>query len=139
MPAWLLLGALPLLLGRALLPLVPPETGANPRRLIAAIPPALRTQPVFNDYTFGGPLILAGIRPYIDGRADMYGDAFVVDYAKALKGDFGRFERAVDRYGIRWTILPTDGVLTRQVESSGKWRRIYGDAVGVIDVRTDRK
>jgi hypothetical protein len=135
-PAWLLLAALPLLLGRALLPLVPPETGANPRRLIAAIPPELRTQPVFNDYTFGGPLILAGIRPYIDGRAEMYGDPFVVDYAKALKGDFARFERATNRYGIHWTILPTDSVLTRQIESSGKWHRIYGDGVGVIDVRT---
>ena len=134
-PAWLLLGALPLLAGRALLPLMPPESGANPRRLIAAIPPELRSQPVFNGYIFGGPLILAGIRPYIDGRAEMYGDAFAVDYAKALKGDFPRFKRAVEKYGIRWTILPTNDVLTRQVEASGEWRRIYADDVGVIDVR----
>ena len=67
-PGWLLLGALPLLAGRALVPLVPPENGANPRRLIAAIPQELRSQPVFNDYGFGGPLILAGIQI---GRADV--------------------------------------------------------------------
>jgi hypothetical protein len=134
-PGWLLLGALPLLAGRALVPLVPPESGANPRRLIAAIPQELRSQPVFNDYGFGGPLILAGIRPYIDGRAEMYGDKFVMDYTKALKGDFPRFKRAIERYDIRWTILPTNDVLTRQVEASGEWRRIYADDVGVIDVR----
>jgi hypothetical protein len=134
-PAWLLLGALPLLAARALLPLVPPENGANPRGLIAAVPPQLRSQPVFNDYLFGGPLILAGIRPYIDGRAEMYGDAFVMDYAKALKGDFARFNRAVDRYDIRWTILARDDALAQQVESSGQWRRIYADDVGVIDIR----
>jgi hypothetical protein len=134
-PGWLLLGALPLLAGRALVPLVPPENGANPRRLIAAIPQELRSQPVFNDYGFGGPLILAGIRPYIDGRAEMYGDKFVMDYTKALKGDFPRFKRAIERYDIRWTILPTNDVLTRQVEASGEWRRIYADDVGVIDVR----
>jgi hypothetical protein len=103
--------------------------------VIAAIPPELRSQPVFNDYGFGGPLILAGIRPYIDGRAEMYGDAFVMDYTKALKGDFARFNQAVDRYGIRWTILARDDALAQQVESSGQWRRIYADDVGVIDVR----
>ena len=25
----------------------------------------------------GGPLILSGIRPYVDGRGDMYGDELV--------------------------------------------------------------
>ncbi len=35
---------------------------------------------MFNGYNFGGPLILAGIKPYIDGRADMYGDAFVLEW-----------------------------------------------------------
>ena len=134
-PVPLLLAALPMLAGRALLPLTPPEGPANPRQLIAAVPAEVRNQPVFNGYTFGGPLILAGIRPYIDGRAEMYGDAFVMDYTKALKGDFAAFNRAVDRYGIRWTILPTNDVLTQQVESSGQWRRIYADKVGVIDVR----
>ena len=29
---------------------------------------------MLNGYSMGGPLILSGIRPYIDGRGDMYGD-----------------------------------------------------------------
>ena len=60
----------------------PPENEANPWKLIAAVPPQLRSQPVLNGYSMGGPLILSGIRPYIDGRGDMYGDELVVGYAR---------------------------------------------------------
>jgi len=135
-PAPFLLAALPLLAARAFMPLVPAENGANPRSLIAAVPQELRSQPMLNSYGFGGPLILAGIRPYVDGRAEMYGDAFVMDYAKIQRGDLARFDRAVKRYGIRWVMLSNkDGDLVRGIERSGNWRRIYGDQVGVIDVR----
>jgi hypothetical protein len=133
----LLLAALPLFGVRALMPFTPPESRANPFHLIAAVPQQLRSQPVLNDYMFGGPLILAGIRPYIDGRAEMYGDEFVMDYAHmVLDGDIKRFDRAVNRYDIRWIILSNnDKRLTAAIESSGAWRRIYSDKVGVIDVR----
>lgn len=132
----LIFAALPLLIARAILPLMPPESEANPRRLIAAIPSELKSQPVLNGYTFGGPLILAGIRPYIDGRAEMYGDAFVMDYWKILHGDTRRFDDEVNRYDIRWAALPnSETTLIKTVEGSGNWRRIYSDDVGVIDVR----
>lgn len=136
-PRWLLLGGLPLLAFRALAPFVLPESEANPNRLIGAIPSALRNEPVFNAYIFGGPLILAGIRPYIDGRAEIYGDAFVANYVNITNGDMPAFNRAVQRYDIRWTIVPnSDKRLIDVIESSGAWHRIYADAVGVIDVRT---
>jgi hypothetical protein len=132
----LLLSALPLLAGRALLPLTPPEADANPRRLLAAVPADLRNQPVFNGYSFGGPLILAGIQPYIDGRAEMYGDEFVLDYVKMADGDIDRFDRAARRYDIRWAMLPKSSKrLIATMETSGKWRRIYSDRIGVIEVR----
>jgi hypothetical protein len=121
---------------RAAVPLLPPEGPANPRRLIAAIPPDLRSRPVLNEYTFGGPLILAGIRPYIDGRGEIYGDAFVANYLKITDGDMRAFNEAVRRYDIRWTMLsPGQANLIRSMEASGKWRRVYADRIGVIDVR----
>jgi hypothetical protein len=136
-PKLILAGALPLLVVRALVPLTPPETQANPRHMLAAVPPDLRHEPVFNGYTFGGPLILAGISPYIDGRAELYGDDFVVDYWKIADGDIGRFNRAVERYGIRWTMLPKgDDRLIQALDDSPEWRRIYADSIGVIHVRT---
>jgi hypothetical protein len=135
-PKWLLLGAIPLLLARAILPLTPPDSVATPLRLLAAVPSELRGEPVFNGYTFGGPLILAGIRPYIDGRAEMYGDKFVLDYVKITNGDMNRFTRAVDRYDIRWTILPnSNSELIQKLDSSPNWRRLYSDKIGVIHVR----
>jgi hypothetical protein len=135
-PKWLMLGAAPLLLMRAILPLTPPDRAATPLHLLAAVPPELRNEPVFNEYTFGGPLILAGIRPYIDGRAEMYGDKFVLDYVKITDGDMNRFNRAVDRYGIRWTILSkSNSKLIQKLDSSPNWRRLYSDKIGVIHVR----
>jgi hypothetical protein len=130
--------AAPLLLIRALWPLTPPETDANPRHLLAAIPPELRAQPVFNEYTLGGPLILAGIRPYIDGRSELYGDDFMNDYFAIADGDMAKFDGAVQHYNIRWTILPNERKrLIAGIDKSGQWQRIYADKVGVIFVRKD--
>ena len=130
------LAAVPLLLVRALWPMTPEEGAANPTRLFAAIPAELRTQPVFNEYTFGGPLILAGIRPYIDGRSELYGDAFMIDYVDIAAGDMAKFDRAVRRYNIRWAILPAKGSeLAAELAKLPHWRRIHADKVGVIYVR----
>jgi hypothetical protein len=132
------LAAIPFLALRAALPLTPVENAANPSHLIAAVPPELRSQSVFNGYSFGGPLILAGIKPYIDGRADLYGDAFVSDYEQITRGDRVRFNRAVDRFGIRWTMLPpSSSPLIAALDASPRWRRIYADRVGIIHVRRD--
>lgn len=131
-----------LLVGRAAVPLVPRETFSNPRGLIAHVPTEVRSQPVLNEYSMGGPLILAGIRPYIDGRADMYGDAFFKDYLNITSGNRHAFDRAVARYGIRWTILQNGGRLAEELDESPGWRRVYSDRVGVIHVRripNDRK
>lgn len=130
-----LLAAAALLALRMLLPLVPNDTAANPRGLLARVPGELRSQPVLNGYSLGGPLILAGIRPYIDGRAELYGDAFFADYLKITDGDMVRFNNAVNRYGIRWTILPNaNSSLIKQLDDSPSWRRLYADKVGVIHV-----
>ena len=123
---------------RGMIPLQPRETFSNPRGLIAHIPPELRSQPVLNEYSMGGPLILAGIRPFIDGRADMYGDAFVQDYLKITGGDWETFSKSVDKYGLRWTILQNNNGLVRELDKSPDWRRIYSDKVGVIHVRRSR-
>lgn len=135
---WLWAMTVPMLAVRVLAPLAPDEGATNPRSLIAAVPPGLRSQPVLNEYSFGGPLILAGIRPYIDGRSEMYGDGFVRDYVAIAGGDMARFDRAVERYDIRWTILPNGAdQLVRALDHSPRWRRLHSDKVGVIHVRTD--
>ena len=128
--------ALAMLGVRMALPVQPDDNAGSPRILLANVPASLRSKPVFNEYSFGGPLILAGIRPYIDGRSEMYGDAFVADYMAIQGGDTDRFKRAVRKYGIAWTLLPPNNRLTRMLDASPDWRRIYADKVAVVHVRT---
>lgn len=129
--------ALALIVARTVMPLSPPENESNPWKLIAAVPPELRSRPVLNGFSMGGPLILSGIRPYIDGRGDVYGDAMMLDYAHLSQGDAAAFSRAVDRWNIRWAILPHDyKAVIELLDRSGQWRRIASDPAGVIYVRT---
>jgi hypothetical protein len=127
--------ALPALIA-LLLPIRPHNGPSYPRALLGAVPLAVRAQPLFNEYSFGGPLILAGVRPYIDGRADMYGDDFFTDYARINSGDIARFDAAVKRYGIRWTMLQhSNRRLIKALDASPRWRRLAADEVGVVHVR----
>jgi hypothetical protein len=129
-------GAILLVVVRAATPLTPPENEANPWKLIAAVPPELRSQPVINGYSMGGPLILSGIRPYVDGRGDMYGDELVLGYARMARGDAKEFDHAVQRWNIRWAILPNENKgLIGLLDHSPEWRRLVRDQVGVIYVR----
>jgi hypothetical protein len=121
---------------RAALPVTLPYNEANPWKLIAAVPQPLRTEPVLNGYVMGGPLILSGIRPYVDGRSDMYGDQLIVDYKRITEGDKPTLDAAVRRWNIRWAILPPRyKKLVALLDHSPEWRRIYGDEVGAIYVR----
>ncbi|MEP6983164.1 MAG: hypothetical protein ABI853_05910 [Sphingomicrobium sp.] len=117
---------------RAIMPLQPPDNEANPWKLIAAVPRELRSQHVLNGYSMGGPLILAGIRPYVDGRGDMYGDELVVGYARIAHGDGNAFAEAVRRWDIRWAMLPVESKLIPVIARSPEWRLVARDKVGVI-------
>jgi hypothetical protein len=133
---WVLAGGAALLMAvRAVMPFSLPDNEANPWKLIAAVPPELRSQPVLNGYSMGGPLILSGIRPYVDGRGDMYGDKLVVGYSRIIHGDAAAFSEAVQRWNIRWTILPNRSGLIRLLDRTPGWRRIHRDNVGAIYVR----
>jgi len=118
------------------MPMQLPENEANPWKLIAAVPADLRSQPVLNAYSMGGPLILSGIRPYVDGRGDMYGDELILDYVEIIHGNKSAFDAAVQRWSIGWTILSNDNrKLIALLDRTPGWRRLYRDKVGVIYVR----
>lgn len=120
-----------LLTARILIPVDGGLSRSQPLAAIAAVPARLRAEPVFNYYKFGGPLIFSGIRPFIDGRADMYGDAFVKDYIAAEGADPAVQARLFRDYGIRWTILPPRSPLVPYLAARG-WRRVYADDRAVV-------
>ena len=131
-------GAFLLLTCRLLVPLTPSENATNPWKLIASVPPELRSRPVLNSYSMGGPLILAGIRPYIDGRGDMYGDSHVLAFSRITGGDARELSAAVQRWNIRWAIFALrDQAAIALLDRTPGWRRIREDSVGVIYVRDE--
>ena len=121
---------------RAVLPLSPVENETNPWKLIAAVPRPLKSQPVLNGYSMGGPLILAGIRPFIDGRSDMYGDDLVDNYVAITSGNSAALDKAVIRWNIRWAIFPRRNRIIPILDHSSNWRRIASDEAGSLYVRT---
>jgi hypothetical protein len=130
-------GALFLMAVRALMPLTMQESETNPWKLIASVPPELRSQPVLNDYSMGGPLIFSGVRTFIDGRGDMYGDPHVLSYSRIVNGDPREFAAAVDRWNIRWAMIGrNDRRLVAMLDRTPGWRRIRQDKAGFVYVRT---
>jgi hypothetical protein len=108
-----------------------------PVTALAHVPPAVRGLPVLNDYDFGGYLIFQGVRPYIDGRADMYGDEFVSDDNQIQLGSQAAMDRAIARYRIRWAIVRPDRPLAAALARTPGWQRTYADKYAVVLVRAD--
>ncbi len=86
---------------------------------------------VFNDYEFGGYLIFNGIAPFVDGRADVYGDGFLRRYA-----DVAALPDILDQYRITWTLLDPHDPRVALLDHLPGWQRIYGDDIAVVHRRT---
>jgi hypothetical protein len=91
--------------------------------------------PIFNSEGFGGYLTFRGIPTFIDGRAELYGNAFLDGYLMAERGDEPTLNALLARYGVTWTLLkPQQGAVSRLDVLPG-WRRVYTDAEAVIHMR----
>jgi hypothetical protein len=108
---------------------------AAPISALKAVPPQLGLKPVLNEYGFGGYLIWSHVRPFIDGRADMYGGAMLGLYRKLNGGDRGVVEDTLKRYDIAWTIFAPDSRVVAILDREPGWRRLYADATAVVHVR----
>jgi hypothetical protein len=129
--------AVGLLLVRALIPIVRVDGPSAPITALANVPPALRGEPVLNDYGFGGYLIFAHVRPFIDGRADMYGPAFLQRYEAITRPDRPALEATLRDYRIRWTLLAAADPAVSVLDGLPGWCRLHADDVAVVHVRSD--
>ena len=105
---------------------------------IANVPDALRGQPVLNDYNFGAYLIFSGIRPFIDSRADLYGDDFLTRYTDIIHPDPVVLERTLAEYHVAWTIFFADNPVVGLLDREPGWQRIYADSTAVVHARSAR-
>lgn len=115
---------------------IQPSAEITPAKAVEAARKAKVTGPVLNDYSFGGYLIFAGIPPYIDGRADMYGDAFLKETLETLSGkNAERLVKLLRERHIEWTLLPVNTAAVELLDHLPGWRRLYADEVAVVHVR----
>ncbi|MDT8442262.1 MAG: hypothetical protein RQ723_11435 [Desulfuromonadales bacterium] len=96
-------------------------------------------QRLLNEYSWGDYLIYALDPPpslFIDGRADMYGEAIFGDYraAAALKPNI---DDILERYEIDWILFPKNTPLVRYLERKPDWQAVYSDDKVVILALTE--
>ena len=132
----LVAGAVLACLVRLALPLERTDGLTYPRTALAHVPQAFRSAPVLNSYSFGGPLALHGIAPFIDGRSDMYGDDFTILHSRLTDGDMPAFHAELRKWNLRWTILTPDTPLVAKLDRERGWRRLHSDRWAVVHVRT---
>lgn len=95
------------------------------------------TERVFNSYEFGGYLIAMGVPVFIDGRAELYGEKFVVNYFDAVDArKVDQLLRLLDDYHIDATLLAPTSPAAQVLDHVQGWRRLYADGTAVIHVRT---
>ena len=99
--------------------------------IVAHHPPA----PMLNHYNWGGYFIwklYPDYRVYIDGRADLYGDAFMNNLATVyyLRGD--AWQREFAKWGIQTVALPPDAALATALRDLPEWETIYSDKQAIV-------
>ena len=90
---------------------------------------------VFNSVRFGGYLLFMDIPAFVDGRADVYGDAFLQRYVAASNAIGNRLPDLLDRYGISWTLLEPSIPAVTLLDHLPGWERIYSDRYAIIHRR----
>lgn len=94
---------------------------------------------LFNSYNWGGYLSLfAPDYPvFVDGRTDLYGDAFLIEqYYRTAIGAPG-WQDALTRFDIGAVLIEPQSGLAFALREDNGWRVVYEDDLAVLFVRTD--
>jgi hypothetical protein len=94
---------------------------------------------MFNSYGFGGYLIhrlYPQQRVFIDGRADMYGDAFVAEYINIAEGQ-PRWAQLFDKYQIDFVVCTPTAPIRQLLLTRGDFRLVFEDEASSILVKDE--
>jgi len=97
------------------------------------------TGKMFNTYGFGGYLIYRFYptqKVFIDGRADMYGDAFFMEHLKIIGVKSG-WEQAFNKYQIDYVITGRDEPLKQLLQARGDFKLVYEDKYNSVILRNE--
>jgi len=137
--AGLSIGTLMLLMalaaGRMFLPVTRSDGPVAPISALERVPASLRSQPVLNDYSFGGYLIFKGVPTFIDSRAELFGDDFLHRYAQLIEPNPAAVKAVIRTYHIRWTILGAHSPIVSVMDSLAGWHRLYADDFAIVHIQ----
>jgi hypothetical protein len=91
--------------------------------------------PLLNHYNWGGYFIwklYPQYQVFIDGRADVYGDAFMNDFAASYYLRGRAWQSPLDRWDIRTVVLPPDSPLVIALQYTEGWRTVFADSQAVV-------
>jgi hypothetical protein len=125
-----------------------PLNPATTRQAIALTAPVgaadfLKTHPypgrLFNSYNFGGYLTWAlypEMPVYVDGRTDLYDDAFLTQYLNAYLAGPG-WQAELARYGVGIVLVEPGAPIARALMADPHWAVRYLDATAIVLIHPD--
>jgi hypothetical protein len=125
--------ALPMLMR----PIARADDPVTPGAALAAAERLGLAGPVYNSQAFGGYLIFRGVPSFIDGRVELYGDAFVTQDFQAENGNEPALTALFAQYRIGWTLLLPQAGAVGVLDRLPGWERVYADGQAVIHRRVD--
>lgn len=93
--------------------------------------------PMFNSYNWGGYLIFKlwpNYPVYIDGRTDLYDDAFIRRYLDVMVANNG-WQQTLDDDGINLVFIESNSVLAKFLRQNSGWTEIYNNEMAAIFTR----
>lgn len=94
---------------------------------------------IYNAYNWGGYLVLHFYPErlvFIDSRADVYRDEFILEYLETYYVRPG-WRETLQRHDVAYALIEANGPLHILLEASGEWRVLYRDEVAVLLERID--
>jgi hypothetical protein len=114
---------------------VSPPARITPAAAIRSIDTS-KIGPVLNGYDFGGYLDFVGIPPFIDGRAELYGERYMLRHDRALSlQNLPDFLQLLDEYRIGATLLAPSTPAVALLDRLPDWKRVYADDIAVVHTR----
>ncbi|WP_420628347.1 hypothetical protein [Candidatus Leptofilum sp.] len=88
----------------------------------------------YNSYNWGGYLIWRGVPVFVDGRADVYGDPFLLRYRETFEVR-PTWQEPLDEYEVDYVLMERGTPLTTVLATSPDWKQVYEDDIAQIFVR----
>ena len=93
--------------------------------------------PLFNSYGFGGYMVEAGYKTFIDGRSELFERGGVLDDYMHITMLKPGAMHVLNGYGIRSCLLQRDEPLSTVLASIPDWQKVYSDNVSALYVKQD--